>query len=101
MYPTVHMCAMLNSSAFGYCIDSVSMSALPRDVDELLNDLAAILPLVVCPVCGLEMVLVNWAFSSPSLNGKIWTLPLPVCLDCGPDSQSHGCARDNKHPDES
>ena len=58
------------------------MAALPHDVEELLNDLAAKLPLAECPVCGLEIVLVSWPFSSPSLKGKIWTLPLPVCPEC-------------------
>jgi rRNA maturation protein Nop10 len=61
------------------------MSVLPRDVEEFLNDLAARLPLVGCPVCGSKVVLVNWPLSCPSLKGKIWTLPLPVCPECGLD----------------
>jgi hypothetical protein len=46
------------------------MPALPHDVEELLNDLAAKLPLKRCPAGGSEIVPVNCAFFSPDPNGK-------------------------------
>jgi hypothetical protein len=54
---------------------------VPSDsVEELFNALSALPRLTHCRKCGTALLHVDAIFSSPS--GKVWTLPLPYCLNC-------------------
>jgi hypothetical protein len=57
-------------------------STVVRSVEELLDALSALPPLVHCRKCGSRLMQMNARFFS--YGGKVWNLPLPVCTNCEP-----------------
>jgi hypothetical protein len=51
-------------------------------VENLFNDLTVKPSPAQCPKCGSKMMHVDTTFFSPGPSGKVWTVPLPVCLKC-------------------
>jgi hypothetical protein len=52
----------------------------PQAAEDLFNTLSALPPLIHCPKCGFKLLHLDATFFSQ--NGKVWTLPLPVCPKC-------------------
>lgn len=57
-----------------------STAALSQLIDELLDDLSAMPPLLHCRKCSTEVLYTNATFFM--VAGKEWTVPVPHCPLC-------------------
>ncbi len=57
-------------------------STVVQTVEELLDELSALPPLVHCRKCGSRLLQMNSTFFS--CGGKMWKHPSPVCTECEP-----------------
>jgi hypothetical protein len=70
---------------------SVSSRVIPTEsVEELLDTLSALPPVIDCRQCGSKLLHLGATFLSE--GGKVWTLALPVCPKCEPSQISAECA---------
>jgi hypothetical protein len=69
-----------------------STAALSQLIDELLDDLYAMPPLLHCRKCSAEVLYTNATFFM--LAGKEWTVPVPHCplCDLNGDDKGHPAA---------